>query len=972
MRTRGCLNLRAGNRLVSERNDVPIGTRIGRYWVTRRVGSGAMGVVYEAFDPQLERRVALKLLRADALGRRRSVRDRLLREAQALAMVDHPNVVRVFDVGAVGNSLFVAMEFVAGSSGREWLRLRPNHPKVLDVFFAAGRGLAAIHGAGLVHRDFKPSNIVLGADGRVRVLDLGLARAAGVPTGSTDLRSRDSRAGPISVHPAETSGTLTRSGSALLQTPMTRTGAEVGTPPYMAPEQHRGRESDARADQFAFCVALYEALVGVRPFAGRSPDELAAAKRAGNVQPPPASAHVSTAIFSVLQRGLAVRPEHRYPSMPALLTALARARRGRRRHVGFAVGLCAAVGLGVVVHRAWPQDAQACDPDASRLPTVWYPARIDALRDRFDEARVPYAADAWHGTHERLDTFAREWGETWAVACEGGQHDAEDVRRHDLVSACLSARLDELDARLGALEQGDPSRTIEHAVLSAARLESPSRCLLDEARDAGAPAPPPELALSVEQVRREIEDAYALQEAGDFDAAIRYARAARHRAEELGWAPLLAEALLREGSSLDAAGHDAQARDPLREAAITGAAEGHDRVAAQAGTELAGVLADVPEGRADAERWLRRAHAAIERMGAPPELERTWLSKAATMDLDRDEPREAVEKLQRAASITRRLYGDRHPALARALDNLAIAVVRLGRLPEAQQLNREARDILEHAVGERHPAVGRSLINAGQFSIVAGEFEAAVEVYTRAVEVQSAAFGPYHEEVAFARDGMGYALASLGRHEEALDHQRRALAILEARRGPEHPSVATAHLSLGRSLSGLTRHAEALVHFRRGAEIFESAFGETHSSVAAAMNNIGVCRQQMGDLAGARDEYTRALQILQARTPPPQSEVARTLANLAMLSEKLGELPRARDDMARAVALLDIPHRPDPVGLARMKLQLGQMELELGNGEAATHMLSAALVELELVGAPDDEVALARLALDEARNADEQ
>lgn len=299
-----------------------------------------MGVVYEAFDPELERRVALKVLRPELLERRKSVRERMLREAQALAMVEHPNVVRVFDVGLVFNSLFIAMEFVAGRTGREWLRENPPWRRVLEVYADAGRGLAAIHAAGLVHRDFKPSNVVIGGDGRVRVLDLGLARAIGLVSSEQTTRSgvfrrrTGERTGPRPRVPtgprpaAETTGP--HPTTTLLQAPMTMTGATVGTPQYMAPEQHAGDESDDRADQFAFCVSVYEALVGTRPFKGSTTDEIADAKNRGDVPAPPADSPVPKPVFRVLARGMRPDPIRRWPSMTALLTALDRARASRR------------------------------------------------------------------------------------------------------------------------------------------------------------------------------------------------------------------------------------------------------------------------------------------------------------------------------------------------------------------------------------------------------------------------------------------------------------------------------------------------------------------------------------------------------------------------------------------------------------------------------------------------------------------
>src|SRR5262245_37690244 len=208
-----------------------------------------MGVVYAAYDPELDRRVALKLLHA---GGSVEARKRLLREAQAMARLAHPNVIAVHDVGTWGDEVFVAMEFVEGPTLAERVRdEEPGWREVLDLYLQAGEGLAAAHVAGIVHRDFKPQNALVGRDGRVRVLDFGLARGTGA------LPPREAEEGPDSG-----------AAPGLLVTPLTRSGSRMGTPAYMSPEQFEGLPADELSDQFSFCVALYEALYGERPFGG--------------------------------------------------------------------------------------------------------------------------------------------------------------------------------------------------------------------------------------------------------------------------------------------------------------------------------------------------------------------------------------------------------------------------------------------------------------------------------------------------------------------------------------------------------------------------------------------------------------------------------------------------------------------------------------------------------------------------------
>ena len=227
----------------------PGGSTLGRYRLERELGAGAMGVVHAAFDPDLERRIALKVLRGATATTQ--ARDRLLREARAMARLSHPNVVTVHEVGTAGGRDFVAMELIHGETLAEWLRAKPRPPAaILDAFLAAGRGLAAAHAAGIVHRDFKPHNVLRSRDGRIVVTDFGLAREA-------------HGALPPALDQTLPAGVTASASSPLVG--LTVAGSLLGTPAYMAPEQWQSGPVTPATDQFAFCVALWEALAGQRP-----------------------------------------------------------------------------------------------------------------------------------------------------------------------------------------------------------------------------------------------------------------------------------------------------------------------------------------------------------------------------------------------------------------------------------------------------------------------------------------------------------------------------------------------------------------------------------------------------------------------------------------------------------------------------------------------------------------------------------
>jgi serine/threonine protein kinase len=366
---------------------LPPGTRIGRFVIRRALGTGGMGTVYAAEDPELGRQVALKLLHGGSLGGgagREAVTAarRIMREARLAARVSHPNVVSIYEVGPFGDQVFIAMELVKGNSLSRWLAGRPRSvAEILDVMVGAGRGLAAAHAAGLVHRDFKPDNVLIGSDGRAQVGDFGLARrrragpaavrkaraksanrvklaaerAAGPDTARTAGPDTTRTAGPDAtrptgpqaVRPAPRLAELTSESAAARD--LSGTGRIVGTPAYMAPEQHAGGHTDPRTDQFSFCVALYEALYRQRPFAGDSPRALAAEVRSGRVLPPPSGTRVPTSLHRLIVRGLSVHPGDRFASMGELLDALGRDRSRPLRRWAYAslVALVAVVtGLG--------------------------------------------------------------------------------------------------------------------------------------------------------------------------------------------------------------------------------------------------------------------------------------------------------------------------------------------------------------------------------------------------------------------------------------------------------------------------------------------------------------------------------------------------------------------------------------------------------------------------------------------------
>jgi len=392
------------------RAEAPI--QVGRYVLEERIGAGGSGVVYRAFDPKHERKVALKLLHAREDGDQAAARARLLREAQVLAKLSHPNVVRILDVGTVDPSvlepghdeaagphtpaIYLVMELLDGCDLARWLAAEPRGwQAVREVFLAAGRGLAAAHAQGLVHRDFKPANVSIDADGRARVLDFGLARPLPVPAAEVALGPDTfSVRGPSLRMTGDAHQRLAALARPLAAT-LTAPGTLLGTPAYMAPEQHERQRATARSDQYGFCVSLYEAWYGQRAFLATTEDELRVLARRGDVRPPPADTDVPPQLWPVLRRGLSPQPEDRFESMDALLAALMQPapqtwRRGRRP-VAMAAAVAGALAIGAIAWGLGHRETEANETDEA-MPPALEPGDL-----------LPFAEDAARSGHLALE-----------------------------------------------------------------------------------------------------------------------------------------------------------------------------------------------------------------------------------------------------------------------------------------------------------------------------------------------------------------------------------------------------------------------------------------------------------------------------------------------------------------------------------------------------------------------------------------
>ncbi len=725
------------------------GASLGRYQVLELVGSGRMGEVYAAYDPRLDRRIALKRLRL--LGGSEAspaARARLLREAQAMARLSHPNVVAVHDAGEVDGEVFIAMEFVGGGTLRDWLAACPRSwREVVGMFAHAGRGLAAAHAAGLVHRDFKADNVLVDAAGHVRVADFGLAWSGG-PT------------------PADCAA-----GGAWGDLGLTQTGALLGTPAYMAPEQLAGRTVDHRADQFAFCVALYEALYQERPFGGDRLETLALAVAFGSARPAPRGSDVPSRLRAVLLRGLSRDPVARFPSMEDLVAALVD---DPMRRWGLRAGAALAAALvvgGVVALRLTSASGggSVCQAGPERLEGVWDDRRRAAVTAAFGATRLSIAEDTAARVSAALDEAQTAWLAMYQEACEATHRRGEQSPELlDLRMACLDQRRLELLALGDAFEQANEA-TVKNAI-SAVHARPPlSTCADVAVLKARRPLPAdPEARRQGDLVQAEIARAGALFEVARWDEAVRVAGVAAGNARALGRQDLLAEALLVEGRAVERGREQVRAVGVLAAAAEAALASRHDVILA---TTLirAFRLASDRRWYPEAERLSRLAIGAVAALGPGHDLLQADLDcELGVMVGEQGRHEEELRFKEACIKTRRRLLPATDPKVPTAINNLALARQNLGEVGQSLDGLREAADGWERALGRDHPTRAIALGNIGQALILLDRPEEAVAPLAEAAELRERFYGADHRWARGYRADQARALSMLGRHTDAL------------------------------------------------------------------------------------------------------------------------------------------------------------------------------------------------------------
>jgi len=963
---------------------VSVPDRIGRYLVLRKLGAGAMGVVVLGYDPELDRNLALKLIHP-RVTRRGEAQARMLREAKGLARLSHPNVVQIYDAGTIDGRVFIAMELVDGEPLAAWRKAAErSFAEILEVYLQAGRGLAAAHDAGLVHRDFKPENVLVDRQGRARVLDFGLVRSAG----DSDAKERSGphlSAGAPALDPLAIAATYesvplgheasgdqvrprTHSASASeLDLELTSGGQIMGTPAYMSPEQWKGVKADARSDQFSFCVALWETLYGERPFQGRTVHALAAALSSGTLTEPGSALRLPRRVRKALERGLSVDPARRFASMHALLREL-----GREDWSGRSLPLAAValVAFGVL---AWGRSeavevevelAPSCAGAGAAVDELWNPERRQALAAAFSLSEVAGADSILTRVTADLDRYAGRW-----VAAANENCAATRIRQQqsdelfDLRGRCLDAKLTEFGALVEILTRADAS-TVDQAVLAVESLPRLRSCEAEHVRAIGAMLPKdPALAERVSEARQALASVRASLDTGRFNEASARLVPLDLEVLDLDYLPLTAEHAVERGRLYARVDRHEEASAALQRGFFLATQLGNNELALIAAIWLA-ELEGVKRQRLEiADLWVAQAEALLAREPRRyPDLASDLADTSSWNAYLRGDLIGARAEAERGIEILDQAQLDAPIRRLALLLDRGAAEYGVGDLPEAAASFRAALEIAEATVGRDNAKATGALNNLAFTYMAEGELEQARELLEESVAIRERALGPNNAVVGSALSNLAELLIEFGEAEAALAAAERAHTILSATQGPEQYATVIARQRFGLALALVGRYDEALAELR-AVRTLAQAPPDPSEGLAVELSAQLVA---VGFAAGARQSAAQDLALVLAADPSTWPDLAAGGRFSAVLGRSLDHDDATELLLRRAIDLADRPS--DAHGrrlLGQTKLILA--ELTLANDPAGASALLSGDIEADFHGAPIFAAKLTHL-----RNAAEQ
>ncbi len=822
------------------------GSQISRYVVLEEAGRGAMGRVLRAYDPKLQREVAIKEVLRHALGDEGGAR--LVAEARAMARLSHPNVVAVHDVEDLEDGrLILVMEYAPGGSLASWLAV-PRRPwrEIVRTFVAAGRGLAAAHAAGILHRDFKPANVLV-ADGVIKVGDFGLAKQGG-----------EDRI----THPGASSPTLEGED-------LTQTGMVMGTPLFMAPEQHASRPLDAAADQYAFCVALWQALTGRPPF---DTNDLVASKLRGPPAWPDTTGRVPRAISSACARGLSPAPTDRWPSMNALLDALtAGARPRRNRWLTAGAGVLVVGGVIVGARSLATLEDQRCSGARAALIGIWDATREAAVHDAFVATELAYVDKAWASTRDRIGAFTQTWVDTHTAACEATTIRAEQsAEMLDLRMACLEEARIDLRAVTDMFVDADP-QVVRKTTEILGTLPDLDRCSDLQALRDGVEPPRADEKQAVDDVRKLLSEVRVDYFAGRWDDAQAKLDRSHAITDELDYEPVDTTAAILQGAVHRYQGRENEAEARFRQALELAPMHRQWDELFHAVLQLMRVLGDI-DGRAEEALQFRELAQGLA--GDDPTRQAAVLDAVATALCGMNRCVDALDVHEQALALRVDAHGPRSDEVAQSNNNLGNALVWLDRYEEAEPHLRDAVQIHIENLGAQHPSVAVSRMNLANALQSLDRHEEAKQEQEQAFTSLVTNLGDEHQLVGQVRANLARSLVELGRPAEAESHMRASVAVMERIYGADHAMAAMGHCNLAKLLAGLQRNDEARELYARALKSLESMEGPQVVVREGARIGYAEVLVELGDGAAARAESERAIRTLEALSPADDPNLA--------------------------------------------------------------------------------------------------
>ncbi|NVB43252.1 tetratricopeptide repeat protein [Pseudenhygromyxa sp. WMMC2535] len=993
--------------------------RVGRFTLIESVGSGGMGELYAAYDPNLDRKVALKLLRPDSrageLGEQR-----LLREAQTAARLSHPNVVQVYEAGSVEGRVFIAMEFVHGRTLSEWLAEQPseaeldNDRKVLARFVEAGRGLAAVHAAGLAHRDFKPANVLVGDDERVRIVDFGLARSVDdrldpldpsstsgsgerpvptptpasastpspspepeladpestrtiepIPTESLDADGRpsapeDSPSQEPVVEPSASASWHTEAIVPGRLETLTIPGTIMGTPRYMAPEQWLGERGDARSDQFSFCVATYAALYGVHPFAGDERHALLAAIREQKITAPTREPKLPRSVREALLRGLEADPDARWPSMDALLEQLeAPLRPPSTRGRAITLALLLALLLGLLAATLLGDESDSpCKVDASLLAGSWDDDARAHLREAFAATGLTGAGESAATVVDSLDAWTRGWLEVRRTSCQATRVEGtQSSERLDLRTACLDRKRRGFEALVAVYAAAD-RQVVAHADELLAELPTLGECSNPRALAGQVPLPAdPDDAAAVLRAYEALGRSSARFVIGEVEQARALAESAEAEAEALDYTPLRLAAHGQLAALIQPRDLHA-ALQRYRAAAAEAEREGLLELEANLRTTMASAAAG-RWSKPELEDWLiEDAELALARLDQLDDPRATDLLVARATRL-----RQSGDYLEARAGFERaaELYAARGQLdqLSDVRSNIAAVERLLGDYARAEAIYLELLDQARARWGPRSMRYAAAEFNLGVLALDRGDFEGATRWLTRARDTYDAQLGPGTTYAAEAEFVLAKLAMSSANFDEARERLEALLPVFETKLGPRHESTARAQAALGVIRFYTGDYAGSIDAYERALISLELTLGPDNDEVGLMHGNIGESLLALGRNQEAIAAFDRALEILERALPADHPYLGVPLKGRGMAALATGDPQSAIHDLERALALLTkVGDEPIELADARFALARATFARDPGHPQIAREHAARAREEFADLGMDDREAAV--------------